>query len=42
MKIYFDTICEKLNSELEIEDIEIVDNSKKHIGHKSYSPDKYH
>ena len=42
MKNYFDKICEKLDNEFEIENIEIVDNSQKHIGHKSYSPEKYH
>jgi BolA protein len=42
MKNYFDIICEKLNNEFEIEDIKIVDNSKKHIGHRSYSPEKFH
>ena len=28
--------------EIEIEQIEIVDNSHKHIKHKSFSPDKFH
>ena len=42
MKNYFDEICEKLNSKIEIDDIEIVDNSNKHKGHKSYSPDRFH
>jgi len=31
-----------LNSEIEIEDIKIVDNSHKHKGHKFFSPEKYH
>tara|TARA_A100001015_G_scaffold289034_1_gene360471 strand:- start:1566 stop:1823 length:258 start_codon:yes stop_codon:yes gene_type:complete len=42
MKNYFDNIREKLNNEIEIEDIEIVDNSHKHTTHRSFSPDKYH
>tara|TARA_B100000579_G_C22121201_1_gene527655 strand:+ start:31 stop:288 length:258 start_codon:yes stop_codon:yes gene_type:complete len=42
MKNYFDHICKKLGNEIELEDIQIVDNSKKHKGHKFYSPEKYH
>ena len=42
MKNYFEEICKKLNNEIEIEDIEIVDNSHKHKGHKFYSPEKFH
>ncbi len=42
MKNYFDEICRKLISEIEIEDIKIVDNSNKHKGHKFYSPEKFH
>ena len=42
MKNYFEKICEKLNNEIELEDIEIVDNSHKHKGHKSFSPEKFH
>ncbi len=42
MKNYFEDICKKLNNEIEIEDIEIVDNSYKHKGHKSFSPEKFH
>ena len=42
MKNYFDEICKKLNKEIEIEDIEIVDNSHKHKGHKFFSPEKFH
>ena len=42
MKNYFDEICKKLNNEIEIEDIEIVDNSHKHKGHRFYSPEKFH
>ncbi len=42
MKNYFEAIRTKINNELEVEDIKIVDNSQKHKGHKSYSPDKFH
>ena len=42
MKNYFDEICKKLNKEITIEDIKIVDNSHKHKGHKSFSPEKFH
>ncbi len=42
MKIYFDEIKKKLNKEIELEDIEIVDNSHKHRGHKFFSEEKFH
>ena len=42
MKNYFEEICEKLNNKLKIEEINIVDNSHKHIKHKSFSPEKFH
>ena len=42
MKNYFDEIKTKLNKEIEIEDIEIVDNSHMHKGHKFFSPEKFH
>ena len=42
MKNYFAEIQKKLRSEIEIEKIEIVDNSHKHKGHKYFSPDKLH
>ena len=42
MKNYFERICKKLNDKIEIEDIEVVDNSHKHKGHKFYSPEKLH
>ena len=42
MNNYLEKICEKLNNEIELEDIEIVDNSHKHKGHKSFSPEKFH
>jgi len=42
MKNYFEKICTRLNEEIEIEHINIVDNSHKHKGHKSFSPEKFH
>tara|TARA_Y200000002_G_C22623161_1_gene639081 strand:+ start:171 stop:428 length:258 start_codon:yes stop_codon:yes gene_type:complete len=42
MKNYFNEICDKLKKEIEIQDIEIVDNSYKHKGHKFFSPEKFH
>ena len=42
MKNYFDTIKIKLTEALEIDEIEIVDNSHKHVGHKSFSSEKFH
>tara|TARA_B100000575_G_C23077162_1_gene620490 strand:- start:1153 stop:1410 length:258 start_codon:yes stop_codon:yes gene_type:complete len=42
MKIYFEEIKTKLNKNIKLEDIVIVDNSQKHKGHKFYSPEKYH
>ena len=40
MKNYFDEIRAKLNQEIEFENIEIVDNSHRHVGHKFYSKEK--
>ncbi len=42
MKNYFKEICNKLKKEIAIEDIEVVDNSHKHKGHKFYSSEKFH
>ena len=42
MNNFFENIISKLKKEIEIEQIEIVDNSHKHIKHKSFSPDKFH
>ena len=42
MKNYFEEICIKLNSKIEIEHIDIVDNSHKHKKHKSFSPERFH
>jgi BolA protein len=42
MKNYFMDIRTKLNNQIEIQDIEIVDNSHKHKGHKFFTPEKFH
>ena len=42
MNNFFEDIITKLKKEIEIEKIEIVDNSHKHVKHKSFSPDKFH
>ena len=42
MNNFFENIIAKLKKEIEIEQIEIVDNSYKHVKHKSFSPDKFH
>ncbi len=42
MKNYFDEIKEKIKDKVELEKIEIIDNSNKHKGHKFFSKDKFH
>ena len=42
MNNFFEDIISKLKKEIEIEQIEIVDNSHKHVKHKSFSPNKFH
>jgi len=42
MKNYFEEICIRLNREIKIEHIDIVDNSHKHKKHKFFSPEKFH
>ena len=42
MKNYFEEIKKKLNDNIKIEKIEIIDNSHKHRSHKSFVPGKYH
>ena len=42
MNNYFEEIKEKLSKEIKLENIEIVDNSHKHHGHKFYSAEKFH
>ena len=42
MKNYLNIIENKLKEKIKIEDIEIIDNSKKHKHHKSFDPEKLH
>ncbi len=42
MKNYFDNIKKKLETNFDIEKIEVVDNSFKHRKHKFFSAEKYH
>ena len=42
MNNFFEDIISKLKKEIDIEQIEIVDNSHKHVKHKSFSPEKFH
>ena len=42
MNNFFEDIISKLKKEIEIEQIEIVDNTHKHVKHKSFLPDKFH
>ena len=42
MKNNFNKIKKKINNEIDIENVEIIDNSYKHKGHKSFSPEKFH
>ena len=42
MDNYLKYIREKLNNEIKIENLEIVDNSYKHKGHKFFSSEKFH
>ena len=41
MKNYFNQLEKKLK-EIKLENIEIIDNSHKHKGHKFYSEEKFH
>ena len=42
MKNYLNIIENKLKEKIKIEDIKIIDNSKKHKHHKSFDPGKLH
>tara|TARA_B100000963_G_scaffold304328_1_gene278079 strand:+ start:1526 stop:1780 length:255 start_codon:yes stop_codon:yes gene_type:complete len=42
MENYFKDIEKKLKEKINIEQLEIIDNSSKHKGHKFFSEDKYH
>ena len=42
MKNYFDEIKKKIENNINLESVEIIDNSYKHRNHKSFSSDKFH
>ena len=42
MENYFVQIKKKLEEQIKIENLEIIDNSLKHKGHKFYSEEKLH
>tara|TARA_X000001036_G_scaffold380722_1_gene372295 strand:+ start:358 stop:612 length:255 start_codon:yes stop_codon:yes gene_type:complete len=42
MENYFKNIENKLKEKISFEKLEIIDNSHKHKGHKSFSNDQYH
>ena len=42
MKNYLEELKEKIQNNIKLENIEIVDNSHKHKGHKFFSSEKFH
>ena len=42
MKNYFEEIKKKLIDNINLEDVEIIDNTKFHKSHKSFDSEKYH
>ena len=42
MNAFYDQIKEKINKEINPEDIALIDNSNLHSKHKSFDPKKYH
>ena len=42
MEDYFEDIKKKLEEKINFEKLEIIDNSYKHKGHKSFSPERFH
>ena len=42
MENYFKDIEKKLEQKINFEELEIIDNSHKHKGHKFFSKEKYH
>ena len=42
MMNFFDIIKEKINKKINPENLILIDNSKLHIKHKSYDPNKVH
>ena len=42
MEDYFSNIEKRLKEKINFENLEIINNSHKHKGHKSFSPEKFH
>ena len=42
MKYYLKEIEKKLKNKIDFQNLEIIDNSHKHKGHKFFSEEKYH
>jgi len=42
MENYFKDIEKRLKEKINFEELEIIDNSQKHKGHKFFSEEKYH
>ena len=42
MKNYFEEIKTKISKEIKLENIEIIDNSHKHRGHRFFSKERFH
>ncbi len=42
MENYFINLEKKIKKNISFEKLEIIDNSYKHVGHKSFSKNKYH
>ncbi len=42
MKNYFEDLEKKIKDNIKVEDLEIVDNSHKHRGHRFFSKEKFH
>tara|TARA_B100000242_G_C42847090_1_gene393380 strand:+ start:201 stop:458 length:258 start_codon:yes stop_codon:yes gene_type:complete len=42
MKNYFEEIKKKIKKNIKIEEIQVIDNSHLHKGHKFFSPERYH
>ena len=39
---FFDEIKEKINKEIDVKNITLIDNSSFHTKHKSFDPNKFH
>ena len=42
MKNYFEEIKKKVKKNIKIEEIQVIDNSHLHKGHKFFSPERFH